>query len=58
MTGAQWIFGVLGPLFLVLAAWRWNQTGRLGPQAKTWLIIGMIFSAVAVWLWLRSVGAH
>ena len=23
----------------------------LVPQAKTWLIIGIIFSAVAAWLW-------
>jgi surface polysaccharide O-acyltransferase-like enzyme len=45
------IFSVLGPLFLVLSGWRYIKAGRLVPQAKTWLIIGIIFSAVAAWLW-------
>ena len=48
---AKLIFAVLGPLFLVLGAARWLRAGRLGPQAKTWLLTGGIFSAVAAWLW-------
>lgn len=48
---AQLIFTVLGPLFLMLGAWRCISAGGLVPQGRTWLIIGAIFSAVAVWLW-------
>jgi len=48
---ARLIFAILGPLFLVLAAWRYSRAGSLVSQAKTWLIIGIIFSAVAAWLW-------
>ena len=45
------IFSVLGPLFLLLAGWRCLQAGRFVPQAKAWLIIGIVFSLVAAWLW-------
>lgn len=48
---ARLIFTVLGPLFLLLAAWRYSSASSLAPQAKAWLIIGIIFSAVAAWLW-------
>jgi hypothetical protein len=48
---ARLIFAVLGPLFLLLAAWSYSRAGSLVPQAKTWLIIGIFFSAVAAWLW-------
>lgn len=45
------IFAVLGPAFLLLGTARWLRAGRMVPQAKTWLLIGGIFSAVAAWLW-------
>jgi hypothetical protein len=45
------IFAVLGPVFLLLGIAKWMSSGRLHPQAKAWLIIGIIFSAVAAWLW-------
>jgi hypothetical protein len=48
---AKMIFALLGPLFLMMAAFRTLRAGKLVPQAKTWLIIGIIFSAVAAWLW-------
>ena len=51
MPETRLIFAVLGPLFLLLAGWRCWRAGGLVPQAKTWLIIGVIFSAVAAWLW-------
>jgi surface polysaccharide O-acyltransferase-like enzyme len=51
MPETRLIFAVLGPLFLLLAGWRILSAGKLVPQAKTWLIIGIIFSAVAAWLW-------
>jgi hypothetical protein len=45
------IFAVLGPLFLILGLARFIKAGRMMPQTKTWLMIGVIFSAVAAWLW-------
>jgi hypothetical protein len=45
------IFAVLGPLFLLLAAWSFWHAGRWAPQGRTWLLIGLIFCAVAAWLW-------
>jgi hypothetical protein len=45
------IFAVLGPVFLLLGIAKWMSSGRLHPQTKAWLIIGIIFSAVAAWLW-------
>ena len=45
------LFAVLGPLFLVLGAWRGLHAGTLVPQARTWLLLGAIFSAIAAWLW-------
>jgi hypothetical protein len=45
------VFTVLGPVLLALGVLRWLGTGRMVPQAKTWLLIGAIFSAVAAWLW-------
>lgn len=50
MPEPRLIFAVLGPLFLLLAGWRYLRAGSLVPQAKTWLIIGIIFSLVAAWL--------
>ena len=54
---AQLIFAILGPLFLLLGAWRCIRAGSLVPQARTWLIIGVIFSAVAGWLWWSQAAA-
>jgi hypothetical protein len=48
---AKLIFAVLGPVFLVLGSVSLIRAGRMVPQAKTWLMIGVIFSAVAAWLW-------
>jgi len=52
---AKLIFAVLGPVFLVLGSVSFIKAGRMQPQAKTWLMIGTIFSAVAAWLWF---GVH
>jgi hypothetical protein len=49
MTAAT-IFTILGPLFLLLGAWRAVRSGGSHPQARSWLIIGVIFCAVAAWL--------
>jgi hypothetical protein len=47
----QLLFLVLGPLFLAIGMIRWVTAGRLLPQARTWLILGVIFTLVAAWLW-------
>jgi hypothetical protein len=39
-------------LFLVAALWRLSREGfKLGPAARTWLMIAAIFGAVSAWLW-------
>jgi hypothetical protein len=48
---AKTILAVLGPLFLLLAIWRAVQARALVPQARTWFIVGTVFSLVALWLW-------
>lgn len=58
MIEPRWVFTLLGPLFLALAVWRWTGAGRLVPQARAWLIIGIIFSLVAAWLWWQAPPAH
>ena len=55
IPGAQIIFTWLGPIFLMLGAWRYISAGSLVPQARTWLLIGVIFSGVALYLgWSQS----
>lgn len=44
-------FALLGALFLLLGAWRCLSAGASVPQGRAWLIVGTIFSAVAVYLW-------
>lgn len=50
---APLVFAVLGPLFLLAGAWRCLGTPRNTIQGRTWLIVGAIFSAVALFLSLR-----
>jgi uncharacterized membrane protein YhhN len=47
------LFAVLGPVLLLLGAGRCLATRTWHPQGRTWLILGLIFSAVAVWLRLH-----
>ena len=58
MIDTKIVFTVIGPLFLLLAGWRYLRAGSLVPQAKTWLIIGIVFSLVAAWLWLYQPGVR
>jgi hypothetical protein len=56
-NAAPLVFAFLGPLFLLLGTWRCVKAGSFVPQGRTWLIVGLLFSAVAVWLnlgWLTS----
>jgi hypothetical protein len=47
---------VLGPLFLLLGGVRYLQADGRRSQARTWLLIGTIFTVVAAWLWWRQLG--
>lgn len=47
---AQLVFAVLGPLFLLAGAWRCFGPDRNSTQGRIWLIVGAIFSAVALYL--------
>jgi hypothetical protein len=47
---AHLVFAVLGPLFLLAGAWRCLGVRRNPVQGRTWLVIGVIFSAVALYL--------
>ena len=51
---AKLVLALLGPIFLALGCLRWLRAGQLVPQARAWLIIGVIFCAVAAWLWWGS----
>jgi hypothetical protein len=49
---ARDILGLLAVVFLILGGLRAIREGRVGPTARTWLMIGMIFGAVSAWTWL------
>jgi hypothetical protein len=51
---AHYILGCLAVVFLVLGSLRSAREGKIGPAARTWLIIGVIFAAVSVWSWLST----
>lgn len=54
MPDAKLILTVLAPVFLLLAAVQWWRAKRLEPSGRAWLRIGLIFAAVAAWLWWQS----
>jgi hypothetical protein len=54
IMAANSILGCLAVVFLVLGALRSVRDGQLGPAARTWLMIGVIFGVVSVWLWLTT----
>ena len=50
-----YVIGVLGVVFLLVALLRLaKEHWKVGPASKTWLIIGVIFSAVAVYTWTAT----
>lgn len=54
---ARYILGLLAVLFLGLASLRIvRDGGHLGPAARTWLLIALIFGAVTAWNWLSTRG--
>jgi hypothetical protein len=53
LPDAKTILAIVGVLFLLLGAWRLRTPAR-ALQARTWLRVGLIFCAVAAWLWWSS----
>jgi hypothetical protein len=51
---AQTILGSLALVFLLFGGLRSLRDGRIGPAARTWLMIGVIFGIVSVFLWLSG----
>jgi hypothetical protein len=51
---AHYILGCLAVVFLVLGASRWAREGKVGPAARTWLLIGILFGIVSAWSWLSG----
>lgn len=52
---AKYILAVLSAAFLVAAALRVSRdAGKLLPQSRTWLLVGVIFAAVSGWLFTRG----
>jgi hypothetical protein len=49
-VAAKYILGALAAVFLIAAATR----GFRGPQARTWLLVAGIFTAVSLWLFSRT----
>jgi hypothetical protein len=51
----KYILGVLAIVFLALALARIAGGGaKAGGQARTWLLIGVIFGAVSAWLFYQG----
>jgi hypothetical protein len=50
---ARYVLGILAAIFLFLGGARViRDHGSLASPARTWLLIGVIFAAVSLWLWL------
>jgi hypothetical protein len=51
----KYILGALATVFMVLAFIRMASGGaKAQPQARTWLLIGVIFTAVSAWLFYQE----
>jgi hypothetical protein len=46
---ARYVLGCLSVVFLAASIVRTARDRRVGPAARTWLIIGVIFAAVSLW---------
>jgi len=53
---ANYILGCLAVVFLALGGLRSAHDGKVGPAARTWLMIGVIFGVVSAWVWLSARG--
>jgi uncharacterized membrane protein HdeD (DUF308 family) len=54
-VAAKFILAVLAVMFLVAAVVRLVRVGGLShPQAKSWLLVSVIFAVVSAWLFSRQ----
>jgi hypothetical protein len=56
-VAAKYILAALSVIFLALAVTRLVRLSAgtvMHPQAKAWLLVGIIFGAVSVWLFLQA----
>ena len=52
---AKYILAIVCAVFLVLALVRFAKNrGRVQPASKTWFLIGGIFVAISIWLWMQK----
>ncbi|MEP7306570.1 MAG: hypothetical protein ABJA98_13720 [Acidobacteriota bacterium] len=52
---AKYILAVLAVTFLAAAIMRMSRGGGVShPQTRTWLLVGVLFSAVSVWLFFQG----
>jgi len=52
---AKYILALLSGVFLIFGGRRLiEDAGRLHPQSRTWLLIGVIFAIVSAWLFARG----
>jgi hypothetical protein len=50
----KYILAALAAVFLSAAAYRlFIEHGHITPASRTWLLVGVMFSVISVWLWLR-----
>jgi uncharacterized membrane protein HdeD (DUF308 family) len=48
---ARFILALLAAAFLLAAALRWRRNAKhADPATRTWLLIALIFTAIAAWL--------
>jgi hypothetical protein len=54
-VAAKYILAALAVAFFVASLMRASRGGGVShPQTKTWLLIGVIFTAVSAWLFSRG----
>jgi hypothetical protein len=54
-VATKYILGALSAVFLILAVSRMARAGGAAhPQARTWLVIGVIFGVVSAWLFYQG----
>jgi hypothetical protein len=51
---ARYILAIAGAAFLILGLVRLSMSGRSHPQARTWILVGVIFTAISAWLWTQQ----
>lgn len=54
-VAAKYILAALSAVFLAMGALGVARAGgRVGPQHRTWLLVGGVFAGVSAWLFFRG----